>query len=161
MSHDAILILAVVGGIFAAALLYKFIRAMVRLVSGVGRITREGIETGKAIAVTLASIDAQLKEVIPKYVATGEPLQAIPGILNFQVESIRDLRTAVRALQRTLTPDAGNYQEPDDLRDKAEDEIQNMMTRAHCDRNEAMERIKEQRLWGRMGNLVGTDPNGE
>lgn len=106
----------------------------------------------------LFSIDGQFREFAPKYLESGKPLEAVPPILNAQIAAISELRTTVRSLQRTLTGDGGgNYQEPDDQRDQAEDEIQKMMSKVGCDRSEAVSRLEDRKLWGRLGNLTGTD----
>lgn len=111
-----------------------------------------------ALKEALVSIDGQFREFAPKYLESGKPLEAVPPILNAQIAAIGELRTTVRSLQRTLTGDiAGNYQEPDDKRDQAEDEIQKMMSKVGCDRSEAVSRLEDRKLWGRLGNLTGTD----
>jgi len=183
VSHDAILISATIGAALVLFTLYSLYQKIRSAVSNIGRRWEETLKLADvlkanyaeikakqhadtaelrdavaALSVIATSIDAQLKDFIPKYLAQGEPLAAVPNILKSQVGGLVVLKETIDAFAKTIIGNtAGSYTPPDERREAAEDEVLRIMDKAHCTREEALERIEQRQIWSRVGNLIGSE----
>jgi hypothetical protein len=151
LSHDAQLILAVLGVVVVAVVLYAGVKRLGSFLSVLVKF-----------AQAVISIDTQLKEFIPKYLAQGEPLAAVPNILKAQVGGLMALKETMDAFSKTILGNTrGGHIEPDERAEASEDAILQLIESAaakgqHISREEAMERLESQRMWGRMRTLIPT-----
>lgn len=156
MSHDVqTMVLTLASAICLGALCWL----AVRVASYFGQILRLAKDLSE-LSFAAKSIDAQLKEFIPRYLSQGEPLAAVPNILKAHVGGLMDLKETIETFSRTIIGNAsGNHIAPDERAENREDEILREMEKHRqkgfpIDREEAIARLEERRLWGRMGNLI-------